>query len=160
MNDILLWMEGSALGQAMRDSSWLFPGAEIIHFMGLSLLIGSLMIVDLRLLGVVRDVSFHTVYRFLPLSLLGFAMNFGTGVLFCFSDPFRYYPNIAFRIKMLLVLLAALNALWFKIAVFPKTMQRPDAADVGTTAKVIAVLSLLLWFSVIVMGRMIPYLEE
>ena len=85
MNDILSWMETSALGQLMRDSVWLFPMAEILHFMGLSLLIGSVMIVDLRLLGVIRDMSFHAVYKFLPISFLGFAINMTTGVLFCFN---------------------------------------------------------------------------
>ena len=160
MNDILSWMETSALGQLMRDSVWLFPMAEILHFMGLSLLIGSVMIVDLRLLGVIRDMSFHAVYKFLPISFLGFAINMTTGVLFCFTDPFRYYPNIAFRLKMLLVLLAGLNALWFKFSVYPLTIKTPDKADIGAVAKIVAVLSLLFWFAVIVMGRMIPYLEE
>lgn len=160
MNDILSWMETSALGQLMRDSVWLFPMAEILHFIGLSLLIGSLMIVDLRLLGVIKDMSFYAVYRFLPISLLGFGINMTTGILFCFTDPFRYYPNIAFRLKMFLVLLAGLNALWFKLSVYPLTIKTPDKAEIGTVAKIVAVLSLLFWFGVIVMGRMIPYLEE
>ena len=51
MHDLLLRIETSALGQLMRDSVWLFPMAEILHFMGLSLLIGSLLVVDCRLLG-------------------------------------------------------------------------------------------------------------
>ncbi len=160
MNDILSWMETSALGQLMRDSVWLFPMAEILHFIGLSLLIGSVMIVDLRLLGIIRDMSFHAAYKFLPISLLGFGINMTTGVLFCFTDPFRYYPNIAFRLKMLLVLLAGLNALWFKLSVYPLTMKTPDKVDIGVVTKIVAVLSLLFWFAVIVMGRMIPYLEE
>ncbi len=160
INDILSWMEGSALGQMMRDSSWMFPAAEILHFFGLSLLIGSLMVVDLRLLGVIRDMSYQAIYRFLPISLIGFAINLFTGTLFCFTDPFRYYPNIAFRMKMLLVLLAGLNALWFKLQVHPLTMNNPEDADASKVAKLVAALSLLFWFGVIIMGRMIPYLEE
>ena len=75
MNDILYWMEQSALGQLMRDSVWLFPLAEILHFLGLSLLIGSLMVVDLRLLGIIKDMSFRAIYRYLPVTLLGFGIN-------------------------------------------------------------------------------------
>lgn len=152
-------METSALGQLMRDSVWLFPMAEILHFIGLSLLIGSLLVVDLRLLGVIKDMSFNAVYKFLPISVLGFGINMTTGILFCFTDPFRYYPNIAFRLKMLLVLLAGLNALWFKFSIYPLTLKTPDETDLGIVAKTVAVLSLVFWFGVIVMGRMIPYVE-
>jgi hypothetical protein len=159
MDNFLIWMETSALGQSMRESVWLFPMAEILHFIGLSLLIGSLMVVDLRLLGVIKEMSYDAAYRFLPISLLGFGINMTTGFLFCFTDPFRYYPNIAFRLKMLLVLLAGLNALWFKISIYPLTMNTPEKADISKAAKTVAVLSLVFWFAVIVMGRMIPYVE-
>ena len=160
MNDILFWMEQSALGQLMRDSSWLFPLAEILHFLGLSLLIGSLMVVDLRLLGIIKDMSFRAIYRYLPITLLGFAINLVTGTLFLFTDPFRYYPNIAFRIKIGLIVLAGLNALWFQFKVHPATLKSPQQSGPDMATRVVAVLSLLLWIAVIVMGRMIPYLEE
>ena len=62
MHDLLLRIETSALGQLMRDSVWLFPMAEVLHFMGLSLLIGSLLVVDCRLLGYVRGFSVEAVY--------------------------------------------------------------------------------------------------
>jgi hypothetical protein len=160
MTEILYWMETSVLGQLMRDSNWLFPAAEILHFIGLCLLIGSLIVVDLRFIGFLKHMTFEAIYKFLPVSLLGFAINMSTGVLFCFSNPFRYYPNIAFRIKMGLILLAGLNVLWFKFAVYPKTIQMAADRKTNNTAKVIAILSLLIWFSVIVLGRMIPYVEE
>ena len=160
MSEILFWMETSALGQLMRDSVWMFPLAEILHFIGLSLLIGSLLVVDLRLLGVIKNMSYEAVYRFLPISLVGFGINMTTGVLFLFTDPFRYYPNTAFRMKMLFILLAGLNALWFKFSVYPLTMKNPESNDSGNLAKVVAGLSLLFWFGVIVLGRMIPYVED
>jgi hypothetical protein len=160
MSEILFWMETSALGQLMRDSVWMFPLAEILHFIGLSLLIGSLLVVDLRLLGVIKNMSYEAVYRFLPISLVGFGINMTTGVLFLFTDPFRYYPNIAFRMKILFILLAGLNALWFKFSVYPLTMKNPETNDSGNLAKVVAGLSLLFWFGVIVLGRMIPYVED
>ena len=160
MNDILYWMEQSALGQLMRDSVWLFPMAEILHFLGLSLLIGSLMVVDLRLLGIIKDMSFRAIYRYLPVTLLGFGINMVTGIMFLFTDPFRYYPNIAFRIKIGLIVLAGLNALWFQFKVHPATLKSSPGSDPDLATRVVAVLSLVLWLAVIVMGRMIPYLEE
>ena len=156
MNDFLLTIEGSALAQLMQQVSWLFPGAEIFHFIGLCLLIGSLLMVDVRLLGFASEVSMDAVYKFLPIAVLGFLINLFTGILFFFNDPFRYYPNIAFRIKLVLILLAGINAMYFMVTAH----RHPDLTSKGDTRlKAVAALSLLLWFSVIVCGRMIPYVE-
>lgn len=156
--NILFWMETSSLGQLMRESAWLFPTAEILHFMGLSLLMGSLLVVDFRLLGLMRHVSVEAVYRFLPLTVAGFGINLTTGIMFCFSDPFRYYPNPAFRLKMLLVLLAGLNALYFAWMAHRKAVQTGMEAT-GGEVKIVAALSLVFWIGVIVLGRLIPYVE-
>ena len=160
MNDILNWMETSLVGEMMRNSVWLFPSAEIFHFIGLCLLIGALMVADLCLLGVIKNMTFSALDKFLSLSVFGFAINMTTGILFCFSDPFRYYPNIAFRIKMLLIIAAGLNAIWFKFSIYPKLGKLSMTVETSAVAKIIAILSLLIWFSVIVLGRMIPYVEE
>ena len=156
--DILLRIEASSLGQLMRDTVWLFPTAEILHFMGLSLLIGSLLVVDCRLLGVVRGFPVAAVYKFLRLSLAGFSINLVTGIMFFFSDPFRYYPNIAFRIKLLFILLAGLNALYFALAVRANSVQT-EGGEAGTDIKTVSTLSLLFWLGVIILGRFIPYVE-
>ena len=157
MYDLLLSIETSALGQVMRDSVWLFPMAEILHFMGLSLLIGSLLVVDCRLLGFARNFPVAAVYRFLPLALAGFGINLVTGTMFFFSDPFRYYPNIAFRIKMLLIILAGLNALYFTMTVRGKSAEA--GGEAGTDIKTVSTLSFLFWIGVIILGRFIPYVE-
>lgn len=158
MTDILIRIETSALGQLMRDSIWLFPMAEILHFMGLSLLIGSLLVVDCRLLGFARNFPVAAVYRFLPLALAGFSINLVTGVMFFFSDPFRYYPNFAFRMKMCFIILAGLNALYFALNAH-RTANQPGVGDAGTAIKTVAGLSFLFWIGVIICGRMIPYVE-
>ena len=155
MDDLLLNIETSALGQVMRDSVWLFPMAEILHFMGLSLLIGSLLVVDFRLLGFARNFPVAAVYRFLPLALAGFGINLVTGTMFFFSDPFRYYPNIAFRLKMLFILLAGLNALYFALTVHRHTTEE----DPGAAVRTVSALSFLFWIGVIILGRFIPYVE-
>ena len=158
MDAILSAIETSALGQLMRDSVWLFPAAEILHFTGLSLLIGSLLVVDFRLLGGARHFPVSAVYRFLPLAVAGFSINLITGTLFFSSDPFRYYPNIAFRLKMLLIILAGLNALYFAWAAGRNTNQA-GAQDVTPALRAVAALSLSCWVGVIVLGRFIPYVE-
>lgn len=131
---------------------------ETLHFLGLILLIGSIYVVDLRLLGIGTVAPMSAVMRFVPVSLVGFAINFGTGILFLFADPFRYYPNLAFRMKILALFLAGLNVLWFKYALYPK-LDVPDDKFPVVIARAVALISLMLWTSVVVFGRMIPYVE-
>ncbi len=157
MQNVLTWMENSALARMILDTAWVFPTLETLHFFGLILLIGSIYIIDLRYLGVAASVPLKAVTRFLPIVGVGFAINLITGIGFLFADPFRYYPNLSFRIKMLLVLLAGLNAVWFKFAVHQK-LEAGEAVP-EMTARTIAFLSLVFWTAVIVFGRLIPYLE-
>lgn len=159
MQNVLAWMESTWLSRFILETGWAFPALETLHFFGLILLIGSIYTIDLRFLGICRGVPFTGVMKFLPVTVLGFGINFVTGVMFLFADPFRYYPNLSFRLKMLAVLLAGLNAVWFKYAMQQPISTRGDTAYATLTIKWIAGLSLLLWTSVIIFGRMIPYVE-
>jgi hypothetical protein len=161
MQALLLWLQGSWLAAFVNDSSWLFPTLETLHFVGLILLLGALLVVDLRLMGVGADVPVDAVIRFLPWSVLGFVINLVTGAMFFVSDPTSYYSSTAFRLKMLAVLLAGLNVIWFKRSVHPLIVAdggRGGRVDLPWSAAVIGGLSLFLWLSVIVLGRLIPYL--
>src|SRR5690606_258667 len=120
MQEILAWMESTGLARFILETTWVFPTLETLHFLGLILLIGSIYVVDLRLLGIGSVALFGAIMRFVPVSLVGFGFNLGTGIMFLFSDPFRYYPNLSFRLKMLAIVIAGLNLLWFKYALQPK----------------------------------------
>ena len=151
-------VEGSAINQWVIGSTWAWPIMEIIHFMGLSLLLGSLLVMDLRLAGYFRQINIAATHRLLPFVFLGFGMNLVTGFLFLMGDPARYTANIGFWWKMFLVLIAGLNALWFWIKINPvMTSWAPDA-DTPAIAKVIAWVSLGSWFGVLLLGRLIPYI--
>jgi hypothetical protein len=106
-------IEASAVNNWILSSQWLWPGLEILHFIGLSLLLGSMLVVDLRLAGLLRQIDVHIVHRLLPWATIGFLVNLVSGVLFFLGDPARYSVNIGFQVKMVLVLIAGLNALWF-----------------------------------------------
>lgn len=157
MESLLIRMENSVLARFVTETAWVFPMLETLHFLGLILLIGSVYLLDLRFLGLARRVPLGAALQFVPVSILGFGVNLVTGILFLFSDPFRYYPNLAFRLKMLVILLAGINALWFKYAVHEKIVVAGDGEYDSLTLKWIAGLSMLLWTTVIVLGRMIPY---
>ncbi len=131
--------------------------AEILHFIGLSLLLGSMLIIDLRLFGFFRSIAIGTTHKLLKWAAIGFALNLVTGVLFLFGDPYRYAANIGFRIKAVLILVAGLNALWFYIKIKPIMGSWGPDDEPPLVAKTIAVVSLGAWVCILILGRLIPY---
>ena len=93
-------IEGTAINNWVLATSWLWPLMEILHFVGLTLLLGALLIVDLRLAGFIREMNISTTHRLLPWAIVGFSINLVTGVLFFLGDPGRYAVNIGFQMKM------------------------------------------------------------
>lgn len=158
-DDVLRWIESSWLGVTTRDVVWMFPTFEILHFMGLCVLIGAILVMDLRVIGLLRYISMRQALSFTPIALGAFAVNLLSGIGFFCSDPFRYSVNIAFKVKMALVLLAGANALWFWLTRHRKLAELPNGGDADLISKVIAVVSLIIWFAVIVLGRFMPYVE-
>ena len=136
------WMEQSWLGVAARDIYWVFPAAEMVHFFGLCLLMGSLLVIDLRVLGFARGVSIKKVLVFVPAAGLGLALNIVSGIVFLSAYPENYWPSTAFRLKMLAIGIGIFNALWFKWAEAPHIEQLADDGDASRRAKAVALLSL------------------
>ncbi len=158
MNDIFTWMEGTILSSFMMDYAWTWVAFEILHFTGMCILFGSILIMDLRLLGFQKLVSAEAVHQLVPFALLGFAINFVTGVGFFFGNPFRYAVNWSFQVKMVLVVLAGLNALLYKYKVEPIMRASGPGGDYPLLAKSVGLASIVLWIGVISFGRLIPYL--
>lgn len=150
-------LEGSILNNWILSTAWFWPSLEIFHFIGLSLLLGSMLIIDIRLAGFVRQMNIMATHRLLPLAGVGFFVNLTTGVLFFVGDPARYAVNIGFQIKMLLILIAGLNALWFALKISPVIISWDPHGDTPFLAKVTAYISLIAWIGVLLLGRLIPY---
>ena len=158
MTEILIrTIEGSTINSWILTTTWLWPFLEIIHFIGLSLLLGSMLVIDIRLAGFIRNMDIMRTHDLLPLAAIGLFINMVTGLLFLMGDPARYLINIGFQIKMALILLAGLNALLFSLRIKPVMTQWDPYGDTNTEAKVIAYISLILWFGVLLLGRLIPY---
>ena len=104
--EILHWIRDTSLGAAVRESRWIFATGETFHFIGLSLLVGGILIIDLRLLGFIRKIPMRAALAFLPFVIVGFLINLATGIVFFSADPMMYWPNPAFKLKMFLILLA------------------------------------------------------
>ncbi len=142
---------------AVMNSPWGWPTAESLHFLGLSLLIGTVGVFDLRLLGVGNGISFAALHRLVPWGVGGYLLNLLTGTMFLTTAPDQYLFNPAFQMKLLFMLIAGLNMLLFYSTTAASV--RGSAATAGLTAraKTIAAISLLCWSLVIVCGRLITY---
>jgi hypothetical protein len=155
---ILNWVHDSWLGAYVRDTQWTWATFETLHFMGLCTLFGAIGLLDLRLLGFARRIPLKPALRFIPIAIGGFVVNLLTGIGFFAADPFRYAVNISFQLKMLLVVLGGVNALWFEFAERRKLEALPDDVEVDFQAKLMAAASLAIWIGVIIFGRLIPYI--
>ncbi len=150
-------LEASWLGTAMRDSTVLYPLVNIMHLIGLVLVVGGIGLLDLRLLGAARQARIADLY--MPLTAaaaLGVGLQVATGVPLFASDATALAGNKAFILKMLLLTLALANAALFRL------LWRERVADWDRNPPFIglaqAALSLMLWVTIAVLGRLIAYL--
>jgi hypothetical protein len=154
--EIMMWFSTLWPGPIVRDSAWLFSFGETLHFIGLCVLLGTLLFVDLRLLGFLKSIPVKSVLAVLPWGIFGFVLNAATGWLFFTSNPTLYWGNSAFRIKMLLIMLAGINALIFTVVEHRQVALLGPGEDTPAFTKTTAALSLILWFGVLLIGRMLP----
>jgi hypothetical protein len=157
--ELCQWLQNTTWGTAIRESIWVFPLIEGAHVLALALSVGTLVVMDLRLAGcMMRSEPVSSVSAQLkPWSAAGFAIMLTTGSLLFWSQPLKAYGSVYFRIKLSLLLLAAINALIFEL-----TLGRSIAAwDCDPTpplrARAAGILGIVLWAGVIVAGRTMAY---
>ena len=151
------WLGTSWLHEFMVQNTSAFIIAETLHFIGLSILIGALMVIDLRGLGLFRHMPILQLHRLVPCAMVGFALNLVTGIAFVAYDPANYLGNVAFQAKMALIGLAGFNAMLFEFGVFRRIAAGHGEVEHGTLIKFSSALSLTIWTLVLVFGRLIPY---
>lgn len=144
---------------ALRDSVWMFDITETVHTLGIVLVAGTIMLVDLRLLGLglKRALVSDVVSRIVPWTLWGFGFMLLTGLCLFSTEAVKLYDSPAFRIKMLLLLLAGLNALIFHRTVYRQAAEWDGAPVAPPRARMAGLLSLILWIGIIAAGRAIAY---
>jgi hypothetical protein len=156
---IIHWLNATPLATSIRESDFVFPLIETVHVLAITLLAGTVAAVDLRLLGVIlkREKVSEVAERVLPLTWIGFAVMMITGVLLFLSEAQKSYGNMAFRVKMLLLILAGLNPLIFHSTIYRSVGAWDDALTVPRRARAAAIASLTLWSGIIIAGRAIAY---
>ena len=136
---------------------WSWPAAESAHFIGLTLLLGSIAAWDLRLLGLLGNVPAAAFHRLVPFAVIGFGINAATGTLFLMTFPNQYIYNPAFHLKVLCLILAGVNVAFFYLVVFRRIRTLPPGMPLPVLARISGGVSLMLWLTVIVCGRMITF---
>lgn len=145
-----------ALAHAINGSAWLYPAANVLHVLGFVLVVGPLLAFDLRLLGVTRAGHIRDLARTtLPWSLVGFGIALPAGLILFASDSSALLSNAAFRLKLVLLVLAGVNAAALHASGALKTPA--PGSIVPRRARLHAAASILLWLGVLVCGRMIAY---
>ena len=139
----------------MVESTWAWPAAETVHFLGFSLTFGVLLAINLRILGLMRQVSFADVHRLLPWGMLGFGINLITGMLFFIGQPKQYTESAPFYWKVVFLLVAGANFLY--LTVFQKAWIG-EGMDPRLADRAMAISSLVVWLAVMYAGRMLPFL--
>lgn len=153
------WVGDLPTSIALRESLYVWPLLESAHVLTLMLFAGTAAMLDLRLLGVTFKGVPATEFtdRLLPWTRVAFAVMTLTGALLVYANPVRYYFNLFFRLKLLLLVLAGLNIWWFHSRTHRTIGAWNLAARPPRAARVAAIVSLAAWTGVIVTGRMVAY---
>lgn len=152
-------IEGSALGEWMRASVLAMPWVNAIHVLCVTLVFGTILVVDLRLLGLMdRGRAVRVVSgEMLRLTWAAFIGAVVTGALYFAANATTYWFNLPFRFKMLVILLAGLNMALFQFVTFRSVEQWDRRLPPPAAAKVAGALSILLWTTALVLGRVIGF---
>lgn len=142
---------------AVGYSRWVWPGLETLHFLGLILLLGTVGLVNIRVLGFLKQLPLAPLHRFVPWGIAGLIINVITGFLFFLGMPFFYVFNAYFQTKILVIMLAGANLLLFHCTgAFRAWENVGPNEDAPLFAKLVAASSLVMWVAVVVIGRYIP----
>ncbi len=140
----------------MLISKWWWAFMMDLHFIGLALLIGTVGILNLRMLGFAKPLPVAPLHRLMPWAMAGFGVNTLTGMLAFIGMPNYYTFDVAFWLKMLALLLLGLNVAAFYLTdAFHSVENLGPGEEAPPLAKFFAATSLVLWFAVIVLGRYI-----
>jgi hypothetical protein len=135
---------------------WIWPACEALHFVGLCMIFAVVLALDLRILGMAKGLSFQALYQLMPFGMLGFALNLVTGMLFFVATPGQYITNPEFHRKVIFIILAGINVLYFMIV--DETWVVGPGDEAPPRAKFAAASAIFIWLAVLYYGHMLPFL--
>ena len=155
----LNWLETTVLARFIQVSAWAFPAIETVHVIAISIVVGTVIIIDLRLLGIasirqpMRDISREIT----PWTWGAFGLAVASGSLMFLSNAPGYFANGPFRLKMILLLAAGTNMLAFRLGTYRGVGAWNVAREAPVAGRVAAALSLVFWLAIVAFGRWIGF---
>ena len=157
-SDPIAALESAPIAVAMRQELWLYPIVEIVHITGFVVLVGSIVVLDLRLLGLNTTISARDLSRhILPWTLGALIVIVPTGILMFMAHAHDLIGNRAFQVKLSLLLLAGVNAAVFHTGAYRSYAQWDRGVSPPSRVKLHAVASLAIWVGVLACGRLLAY---
>jgi hypothetical protein len=156
---VLQGLDDSAIGTSIREGGLLFPSIETVHVLAVTTVVGTILIVDLRLLGYGshRRSARQLIAELLPITWVAFALAAASGALLFTSNATGYAANVPFLSKMGVLLLAGINMAVFHATAYRRIAEWDDALPPPTVVRVAGATSLALWIVVVFLGRWIGF---
>ncbi|HEY3825793.1 MAG TPA: DUF6644 family protein [Bryobacteraceae bacterium] len=157
--EICQWIQDSSVGTSIRESTYVFPLVEATHVIGLAISVGTITIVDLRLIGAVmkKEPVTDVIEQLQPYTLTGFAAMFISGILLFWSEAARLYPSYSYRTKFVFLFLLGVNALYFHSKTYKSVHRWNNDAITPFGARMAGWIGITFWAVVIFMGRWTAY---
>jgi hypothetical protein len=154
-----IWVRSTWLHAfVVAHEPWVWPLCETLHYLGLSLLLGTVGLFDLRVLGIAKGVSPRALHRLVPWGVAGYGLNVLTGIVFFSGHPDQYFYNNAFRFKALFMAVAGANILVFYFTSIVEDMKSmAPGAKAALLVKLVGGISLSMWIGVLICGRLLTF---
>ena len=156
---ICQWLQDTQLGTSLRESIWMFPIVEGTHVLALSISVGTLFWMDLRLTGkFMKNQPMSKVSSsVLPWTLMGFGVMTITGIFLFWCQAVKAYNSIFFKMKIIMLVLAAINALAYHATIYLKMDEWDKVIPPPARARFAGWASIILWIGIIIWGRTMAY---
>ncbi len=152
------WIATTELHRIVTEVPWVWATLETLHFLGLALLVGTIGVLDLRLLGVAKGLPLAACQRLVPLGVAAFALELLTGSIFFAGAPYQYIYNFAFQMKVIFILVAGVNiVIFYGAGVSRKTFAVGANQAVPRAGRVAGAVSITMWIGVMYWGRMLTF---
>jgi len=157
--EICQWIQNSSIGTGIRESTYVFPLIEATHVLGLAVSVGTIAIVDLRLIGaaLTKEPVTDVIEQLQPWTLWGFTVQFVSGIFLFWSEAARLYPSYSYRAKFVFIFLLGINALLFHTTIYKSVDKWNDDVMTPMRARMAGWIGITFWAAVIFFGRWTAY---
>jgi len=162
LHDFCAWLEQTPLSQAIQSAGWIVPTVQTVHILSIAAVMSSVLMIDLRLIGILgRDQPLARVSeRFRPVIWWTLPILLATGIVMITGEPARSLESPVFQLKMALLLAAIMVTLSYQVPLGRDSSYWDLSVIRRAAARIIAVLSLLLWTGIVFAGRWIAYYDR